>query len=294
MGELARRSGTACVGRPEGGTGHTRPEEFAHGGAAQRSLRRGPIHQASIQRTRKETSQERPRRRGIPVKRRREDRPHRRQHLPRPAGAVRRPRRAGNLRGGHHPRHRGGGGAANRAAPPGDHAARSSGGSSSPGRSTGGRTVRSPTPSIRHCRTRRASPTPSRTGRTRRTSPSSPAPSQADYVTFRPWTGCSSHVGKRGRAAVHQPGGRVHEGEYDPRDRPRRRLLARAEPRGSRRLRHDQLGEDPARLRAQLQPAHHRWRRHRRVRLRVDHALPARPRSRSTAARRSRPLSPQR
>ena len=40
MGELARRSGTACVGLPEGGTGHTRPEEFAHGGAAQRSLRR--------------------------------------------------------------------------------------------------------------------------------------------------------------------------------------------------------------------------------------------------------------
>ena len=73
-----------------------------------------------------------------------------------------------------------------------------------------------------------------------------------------------------GRRAVHQPCRRVRSRQRHPRDRPCRRPMARAGPRGPRELHHDQPGQDRGRQGAQLQPAHQRRGRHRRVRLRLD------------------------
>ena len=98
---------------------------------------------------------------------------------------------------------------------------------------------------------------------------------EADFVTFRPGSGCSSSVGRRGGQQFVNLARRLLHGQRDPRDRPRHRPVARAEPRRPRPVRHDQLGQDHSWHRAQLQPAHHRRRRYRGLRLRLDHALPA-------------------
>ena len=108
-----------------------------------------------------------------------------------------------------------------------------------------------------------------------------------NFVRFVPGGGCSSMVGMQGGAQNITLGPNCTVGNTHPRDRPRGRAVARAEPRGSRHVRADRVGEHRSGDAAQLHPAHRRWRRPRRLRLRLDHALPGRTRSRSTARPRS-------
>ena len=119
--------------------------------------------------------------------------------------------------------------------------------SSSPGASSAGRTARCPSTIDAASRTRRASPTRSRTGRRTR--------SFRFIAAHRPNAELSRlrdlpargrlllAVGKQGGQQFVNLGDRLHDRQRDPRDRPRGRALARAEPRGPRHVRDHQLGE---------------------------------------------------
>ena len=69
----------------------------------------------------------------------------------------------------------------------------------------------------------------------------------ADYVTFRSGSGCSSSVGDAAASSSSTSAAAARTGQRDPRDRPHRRPVARAEPRGPRPVRHHPLGQDPGR-----------------------------------------------
>ena len=82
---------------------------------------------------------------------------------------------------------------------------------------------------------------------------------EADFVTFRP--------GSRApwRPAIRQSRCGLLYRQHDSRDRACSRAMARAKSRGSRLVCDHQLGQDHAGHGAQLQSAHHRRRRHRRI-----------------------------
>ena len=66
---------------------------------------------------------------------------------------------------------------------------------------------------------------------------------ERDYVFFRPGGGCSSAIGKMGGVQFVTLSSSVFNRQRHPRDRSRRRPVARAEPRGPRRERDDPMGE---------------------------------------------------
>ena len=65
---------------------------------------------------------------------------------------------------------------------------------------------------------------------------------ETDFITFRPGSGCSSQVGRRGNQQFVNLARRMRHGQHDPRDRPRGRPVARAEPRRPRSVRHASTG----------------------------------------------------